>query len=281
MGYNPLHPDFERRSVSERSEITTVGIDEATQLIGGDPYGRQAQMGLRVPALALANATPQTSRYLFLLAFLTVPAATVARIRGYRMFASLGANVGGEATYRPVEQQIISPNWHPPGANISWHLQDLGVPNATGVIGIDPPSVVPPGQPLGVDNLAYKMAKSPALLFETCSLVGGYYINLTAYTPPFGGMPYGKSLLGGYGNRYDLSTDWRTPYAWHSMDLPVYGPRCVAFFASVRQANPAIPGYALPAPTNPQGTTIEEQFLSNYPTARYWRVAGSLLLDSQ
>jgi hypothetical protein len=275
---DPLHPAFAGRELPSRAEATTVGVDEVAQLIGADPFGRQAGLGLRIPELALANATPQLSRYLFLLAYLEVPEGRVARIRGYRQLVTLGANVGTDGDYRPVEKTIEDPWWHPVGANISWHLQHLGVPGMTGLLGIDP-SVPPPLPP--VDNFAFKMAKSPALLYQSATLVGGYYINLTAYTPPNGGQPPGKPLLeGGYATRYDLSASWRSEQAWHSLDVPLYGPVCVGLFASVRQANVSAPGYALTAPTDPGATNPQDRFLSAYPTAAYWRIAASLVVDS-
>jgi hypothetical protein len=46
--------------------------------------------------------------------------------------------------------------------------------------------------------------------------------------------------------------------------------------ASVKQTA----GVSLPAPTNPQGTPAEYQFISNYGTAvKYWRVGGALAVE--
>lgn len=275
---NPLHPDFENQALGQRSEITTVGVDETSQIIGADPFGRQAGLGLRVPHLALANATAALSRYLFLLNFFEVPAGRVAHIRGYRQLVTLGADIGGEGHYRPVEQEIESPYWHPPGGNISWHLQKLGPPGTMGIPGIDPSG--PPGSIVGVDNFAFRMAKGPALLYETATLAGGYYVDLSAYTPPNGGQPYGVPLIdGGFSTRYDLSAPWRSAQAWRSLDIVVQGPCAVGAFVSLRQANTSVSPYANTAPANPSGTPIEEQFLTNYPTANYWRIAMALVVD--
>jgi hypothetical protein len=278
---DPFHPEFEDFALPDRAEHTTVGIDEQAQLIGADPYGLQAGLGLRVPALALANAAPQTSRYLFLLALLEIPKNQVLRLRGIRQLVKLGAQVGSEGSYRAVEQQIEDPSWHPKGANISWHVRSLGPPGQTGILGLSPTTPPPPAT-MGVANFAYLMAGSPALLYQSATLVGGYYVNLSAYVPPNGGQPYGKPVpgLGGYATRYDLFEPWRASQAWHSFDLPVYGPDTIAVFASVRQANTSVTNYALAAPTIPGGQPIEEQFLTNYPTASYWRIGASLVVDS-
>ena len=274
-----------------RAESVSQGIDEAFQTIGSDPYGRGAGVGLRIPALPLVNATPETSRYLFLLAMHTVARGKTARIRGYRQLVKLGFAIVGEELpeYRPVEFLIQDPQWHPVGGNISWHLQDLGVWGGNGITGIAPSKTPPAGQPLGIDNFAWRMSGSPALLFETATLAGGYYSNLTAYTPPNGGRPYGTGLLdGGFSTFYDLRTPWQASQAWHSLDIEVVGPKTVALFASVRQADHTVRGYALPGTGGPpggasiygSGIAPEEAFLVNFPTATYWRIGGSLVIDT-
>lgn len=267
-----------------RAESATAGIDEVFQTVGADPYGRQADVGLRVPALVL----PGTTRYLFLLSLFSVARGKTARLRGYRQLVKLGANAGtGEpVNYRPVEFNVTDPQFHPPGGNISWHLQDLGVKGANGIPGIDPKQAPPIPE---LDNFAWRMSTSPALLFETATIPAGnaYYISMTAYTPPNGGLPYGVGLLdGGFSTFYDLRTPWQASQAWHSLDVELVGPRTVALFASVKQTNPSeTPNYALPeinggATGYGSGISPEEAFLVNFPLANYWRVGGSLVVDT-
>ena len=274
-----------------RAEVPTTGIDEQLQLIGGDPYGHNAGLGLRIPGHVLVNPTAQTSRYLFLLSTFQVPRGLTARIRGYRQYLSLGVNVGsgGEAPfYRIVEQPITQPYWHPLGGNVSWHLQDMGPPGAAGIPSYAPatPPQAKVGAPLGIDSCAFRISTSPALLAETINLVGGYYTNLIGYVPPNGGRPYGVPLIdGGFGSIFDMRTPWNAAEAWQSLDIQVRGPKMVGLFASVRQADPTATGYALPAIGGGavgygNGLSPEEQFLVNFPTANYWRIAGSLMVDS-
>jgi hypothetical protein len=266
-----------------RVEVVTTGIDEAVQLIGSDPFGRNASLGLRIPSLVLNNATPEVSRYLFMLCSFSVPNSGPMHIRGIRQYVSMGFTPTGEgATYRPVEQQIKNPQWHPPGGNISWHLMDLGPPNGTGIA---TPSA---GLFAGVDNFASQMSYSPALLYGDVGeaaviLPTPYYVGLTAYLPPNGGQPYGTPLMeGGWSTMFDLRTEWRDDHAWESLDIKLCGPRTVALFASVRQSDPSVPHYALPQPASQYGNGLseEEQFLVNFPGAQYWRIAGSLIVDA-
>ena len=281
-----MRPSFASRRLAERAEALTVGIDEASQLIGADPFGRQAALGLRIPSLALANTTPETSRYLFLLSYVSVPKNAVVWICGVRQLVKLGTRVvqtGPPETERAVELEITDPCWAPPGGNISWHLQDLGPPGMMGIPSFEPegpgPGPFSTGG-VGVDNLAFRMSSSPALLYETVAMAGGYYVALGAYTPPNGGQPWGKPLLGGgWSTRYDLAAPWRASQAWHSLDVPVYGPRVIALFASVRQADPTVAGYTLAGPAG-YGMPREEAFLTRYPSANYYRIAGSLVVAS-
>jgi hypothetical protein len=265
-----------------RVEVVTVGIDESFQTIGSDPAGRNGSMGLRIPYLPLVNATPQQSRYLFMLCSISIPVDGKARIRGMRKYVSLGLNAASiEEPRRIVEHEIRNPQWHPLGGNISWHLQDLGPPNGTGTPGGT-------GSVPGVDSFAFQSSLDPALLYETATNAFPYYVGLTAYTPPNGGQPYGVPLInGGYSTRYDIETPWKSAHAWESLDIPICGPRTVALYASVRQADTTAVGYALPPVSGApgasgygEGLSSEEQFLVNFPGASYWRIAGSLIVDT-
>jgi hypothetical protein len=263
--------------LARRAESVSTGIDESVQLFGGDPFGRNAQLGLRIPAF-VPPASGGLGRYLFALSRLEVPRGKTAHIRGYRQLVTLGARLTIGGLPRVVEQEILSPTWHPPDGDISWHLQDIGPPNGGG------PSFAEgqPGSPLNRDNFAFRTTVGPALLYETATLATPYYVQLTGYTPPNAGKPWGRPLIdGGFETLYDLRTTWRTSQAWDSsFDYLVTGPRVVVLYASVRQTNPSVETGRVALTTAPPVSMVEETFLFAYPTANYWRVAGSLVVDS-
>jgi hypothetical protein len=287
-----------------RVEIVANGIDESLQLIGGDAFGRLLSVGLRVPFAATNVAAkapgikgfpgPIIGRYLFLIATFSISYKQKARIRGYRMGATIGAKQisASGVTPRVIEREIESPMFKFQDGNISWHLMDVGAPNAQGY------NPLRTG-PNDLDNFIFRWSSSPALLYETATLPAGdpFYVDLTAYKPPWQGRPPGTTLLPQFNTMYDLRTPYRTSQAWNSLDIPLEGPRTVAFFASVRQTNPATRApYTPPAGLTPEefyslGISQEEQFILENPPvgggeifpfstgAIYWRVMGSLIVD--
>lgn len=261
-----------------RFEITSTGIDEAFQFIGSDPYGGISNVGLRVPFLPTHDPR---RRYLFNLASFKIAEGARARIVGYRMGWTLGVKqaANGNNPPRVVEQIVRDPFFHLSDANISWHMRLLsqGEPNVKG-----PGPLAPP-----LRNLAFQMSDVPALLYKKIGIgVNPFYVNLTDYTPPNLGRPWGRTLQNNFSTFYDLRTQWDTHGAWSSLDVPVSGPCTVAFFASVRQSDSSqqIPTGRVPlvAP-NPfmftGGLSPEEQFLQNFPRAQIWRVCGALAVE--
>jgi hypothetical protein len=272
-----------------RAEVVSTGIDESVQGYGGDPFGSNAQMGLRIPAFVPNNGSPPLNRYLFLLSTFSLSTGQKARLRGYRQLATIGLNTAGEEEQpRYVEQLITSPFWHFPDGDISWHLQDIGPAQRTSAKSQSGP--VPPDSKFTADNFAFRSTDTPSLLYETAMLVGPYYTDLTSYVPPNGGRPWGTPLFkAGFSTMYDLRTLWETSQAWTALDVPLTGPRTIALYASVKQSTPHFieedisggrPLLTVPDPFYPGGLSIEEQFLLNFPEAVYWRVAGSLIVDT-
>jgi hypothetical protein len=271
-----------------RWEIATSGFDEFLSLVGGDPFGGSQSLGLRVPFLptpTLVQGGGQL-RYLFLLASFSVGEGACVRIRGYRQLSTLGVaqSAGAGTPTRVVEQLITSPVWHPPDGDISWHIHSLGSPNASDIPKFQSTasrSLVP-----NVDSESYKLywADSPALLYGPGSGAppGNIYTNITSYIPPNAGKPYGSALTSKHGTFYGLRTPWETHGAWDSLDIPVRGPDTVAFFASVRQTNPATrTAVTLPGTVYAGGLPPEEQFLLDFPSAQYWRVGGALIVEEE
>ena len=273
-----------------RREIVTNGFDEYLALVGGDPDGSTTSMGLRVPTLATpAGVAGLSDRYLFLLASFSLGEGECARIIGYRQFVSLGYAQsfgnpdGGTNGFRVVEQEVFSPNFRFPDGNVSWHLRTMGPPNAQQIPQQGSASMRSKGPDASCDSFVYQWADTPALLFGTGQSVppGRIYPNLSSYTPPNGGKPWGTGIATGLGTFYDLRTQWRTHGAWTSLDIPVQGPDTIGFFASVRQTNPSTrPPLTLLSIKAPNGLSAEEQFLLNFPNAIYWRVGGALIVES-
>lgn len=279
--------------VFQRAESITSGPDPSLQGIGGNAFGTLQSVGLRVPALP---TTTSRGRYLFLLASVQVPDGGFIRIRGYRQLVTIGFNAGvtGEAPVpRIVEMPVTTPTWRFQDGNISWHLYDMGPPGYQGRGNVPKPSASH-GTASQTNGLAFRNSTSPSLLFEDVSYPAGklpngqFYTSITAYTPPNGGRPWGVPLVSGLSSFYALETPFESAHAWDSLDIGVEGPRTIGFFASLRQTDPKTRPPLLdpsgsawtPATLFSDGLPPEEQFLLNYPGAIYWRVGGSLIVDS-
>jgi len=264
----PLNPELLRGS-RRVSEFETTGLDEFLQAQGGDPFGGASSFGLRVPTLATSD---KASRYLFLGASFSLGEGGVARIVGYRQFASLGV---ATSPTRFVEQEIISPNFRLPDGNISWHMHRLGPPNNSGYPLTDP-------TPLDLNSFKRLWADGPCLLYNKYTIAAGnrIYTQLTSYQPPMLGRPWGTPLSqGNHSTFFDLRTQQRTHGAWRSLDITVEGPDTIAFFISVKQSSGAYP-----ALTPALGLPLEENFIGNFGSdeggrPRYWRVGVSLVVE--
>lgn len=271
-----------------RTEGWSEGIDELLQLTGSDPYDGTQFTGLRVPTLPTVD---QKHRYLFMLDAFTLGEGARARITGYRQLVTIGLTQTGSSTApRLVEQVVESPVFRFQDGNVSWHLRRIDPTNLDRLrtFAATPAILQTSGiqiGPLRAPNLAFRMSNTPALLYTTPGTtlgMSGFYFDLAAYTPPNLGRPYGQPV-GHLGTFHDLRTGWRTHGAWpNSLQIDCEGPGMWALFASVRQTNPST-RVALIAPAVSSfyscGLSCEEQFLLNFPTAIYWRVAGSLIVQ--
>lgn len=274
------HPDGVAaglRSVldSGRREIVSAGPNSEFLVVGSDPYTTNAYTGLVVPPAP--SSTIGDARYLFLLArarFGTGEASSSkrgVRLIGIRQYAELVARIpartapladdtgptGGTVTLR---KEIVSPLWHPPDGNISWHVMFINrVTRDT-------------RNPLNGDGIIFQDSTSPSLLFQT----------LGPYSPPNGGRPWGMPIDASLGNIHELRYRWRANNAEYVLDIPVPVPCDVVFFASVRQNNPLLnPTLADPLVTQQfNALSPEDQFLFAYNQfAQYGSIAGSLVFD--
>jgi hypothetical protein len=275
-----------------RIEVASSGIDESMQLIASDPFASQSWVGLRVPTASTASLTPAgqpqySSRYLFLCAAFSIGEGARAHLFGYRQMVTLTffepTHGGGEdpSGGLPHELLVTSPFWHFVDATYSFHLRRLGPAPARGF----PLTTPAPGDR---NTLKYRYSDAPALLYESVTLPAGnpYYVNLTAYTPPNAGKPWGTPLSDGHqGTIYGLRTPWSDAQAWKSLDIEVEGPDTVALFCSVAQTAPTTrAASAETSPANTIGLCPEDQFLNQAlflgsAGAIYGRVGGAILYE--
>jgi hypothetical protein len=261
-------------------EIATTGADEYLQLIGSDPFGSVSSVGLRVP---FAPTTDPKKRYLFLLASFTLAEGEHARISGFRQLVTIGSTQSyGSGTSEGsivIEQEVRSPFWRFQDGNVSWHINTVGTPNASEI------PQTPGNGPVDCASFKQYWADGPALLYGPPAPPkpeGNVYTNVVDYVPPNGGKPYGTASDSKLGTMYDLRTQWLTHGGWSALDIPVIGPKTVAFFASVRQTNPETRhALVVPSPFYGGGLSPEEQFLLNFPGAQYWRVGGALRVEER
>ena len=275
---NPVNPLPRWTKIVEQE---ASGIDDGVISFTSDPFGSSSYVGMRIPTLP----TQAANRYLFLLASFTVPDGQRARILGYRQLLTIGcrraAQQGASSANYTYEMPVVTPTWHFPDGNVSWHIHRLGAPNNQGFPAVNP-------APLDRASMKFGFAQGPALLYQTFLPTDAGYINLAAYTPPNIGRPWGTPLTAGsHSTFYDLRTRSDTPNAWTSLNVEVEGPETVAFFASVKQTDPSsraeqrsLPAnfYQLDLPEDKFVAAFEQpNFTSRSPI--YWRVGGALITE--
>jgi hypothetical protein len=253
----------------QHAELWSSGIDEALQGVGGDPWGGFGSTGLRVPTLASGQDPSPQNRYLFMLGGLWLPEGVVARIIGIRQLLTLGTVQTFSGKKVLLEQEVSSPSFRLPDGNVSWHLT-LVPPNIYDTLLADQQ---PPQAAAGIENLAFRMTDVPALVYETISPSGsGFYFDLTAYTAPNQGRPWGQTI-GGFSNFSDKRFPWGTNQGLHPLDLYVEGPGFLAGWASVAQTA----GVTITAPTDAGALPPEWRFVAAYTTSvLLWRIGMAL-----
>lgn len=228
-----------RRTFNQgRYEIVSNGPNAEFDYIGADPYNTHAYTGLVVPEEP--SSENDGLRYLFLLARASFrtgeqsPEHCGVRLVGIRQYAELvarlparespldsesGPPTGATVTFR---KEIVSPLWHLPDGNISWHVMIVNTVTRD------------TRNPANSDGFIYQDARSPALLYQAGAPTG------VGYVPPNGGRPWGQPLAASLGNIHELRYPWRNFDSEYCLDIPIPTPCDVLLFASVRQADPAL-----------------------------------------
>ena len=242
-----------------RYEVVTAGPNSEFSFIGSDPWKTNVGTGLVVPSAA--SASIGGARYLMMLARASFNASEAgARLVGIRQYAELVARlpIGDTGQTTVYRREIISPLWHPPDGDISWHVM-----------------VVPRGwrdsrNPLNTDGVIYQDSTAPALLYQT----------LAPYAPPNGGRPWGNPLAASLGNIHELRYRSRTDQSERLLDVPIPAGSDVALFVSVRQNDPTLNvGEGLSA-NQFSALSPEDQFLYAFSSvAQYGVVYGALAFD--
>ena len=272
----------ELRSVLDdgRYEIVTNGPNPEFSFIGSDPYNTNAGTGLIVPTTPSSEI--DDARYLFVLARASFGVGEQSseyrgvRLVGIRQYAELIARIppgtpplpseGGPSGITVFRKEIVSPLWHPPDGDISWHVMIINRVQRD------------KRNPLNSDGLMFQDSLSPAMLYQT---IAGSSISPTAYTAPNGGRPWGKPLAASLGNIHEMRYPWRMFNGEYALDIPIPVPSDVVLFASVRQNDPD---------TNPTLDTTdcaffsalseEDRFMVAYHEfAQYGAIAGALTFE--
>lgn len=250
-------------------ELVSAAVDPSKAGIGSSPWlGDISNTGVTVLPLAAAQLTP-VNRQLFRLCSVDIPSGGQVRIRGLRTLVTIGQEfpVSEEAPAGTFvfEREVVSPLWSFQDGNVSWHVRHE--PNMFST--------------WEVADAAQTGGTSPMLSGEDSALL--YVPPFAVYVAPGSGIPPGGDA--------DYLGTWRDQrYPWTNTDwdlaVPVFGPGRVTMYASVLQTNPstrvALPQLTPPAPfTDPVtcGMRPEDQFLLQFPSAVYRRVAGAMLVE--
>jgi hypothetical protein len=266
-----------------RVEARSWGFDPALCGIGATPSGEPNAAGLRVPTLA---TTSHLTRYLFQLCTLKLPPGQVVNLVGLSQTLQLGTDTNdGTPPVYPVTKLVGragagNPNWSFPDGNVSWHVRL-----------IRQPPLISPAQMnvLSCDSFAWTWSDTPALVFDTATfnaqnLDGNgrpdNYVDLTGYTPPYGGKIPGEPVAETLGTFTDLRFPPDDPSKQSIEPVVVEGPGALVFLASVWQTNPdtrAVLTVPQMFPIDPE--MPEEGFIAAWPASVYWRIGGGMVIE--
>ena len=269
-----------------RVEVATSGIDEALQGLTSDPVGLNLPQatGLRIPPVLPGYTTPLAQpRYLFCLATRTI-ASGKTRLMDVRQYVTLGVDANsGTPPERPVEMPVVTPSFHFPDGNISWHVVTERLGQRSTVM-----------QKTDAAGWQYLSTDGSAMLYKSfvnssvtpTGAPNFYFQGLTQYTPP----ELGQSWLdvNGLLTMHEIRFPWYGRQ-WGSVDSIIEGTARISLYASVLQTNPATRTPLVPpSPWLSSSSTPEEAFVVDWtvtsevaPTQGpiYWRIAGSLVFE--
>ena len=248
-----------------RAIISSLGADPSYAFVGSSPVaGDTGGFGLILPPDATARPN---FRLLCRLAAIEIGFRTTAILREVRQYLTIGQIVEGgqgESDYI-VERQVVTPHWHFLDGNVSWHITTE--PLKTG--GNRRARAVPASNYSNDDRGLHA-----SILYQT--LPTSVDPGSDTYRPLFGGRPPGRGVSG-LGMMHDMRWPWRSTRHGDCGQPVLAGPCRLTFWASVRQTD--VEDRTIPALPSTEGLEPEEVFLQNYRSARYWRIAGELVVD--
>lgn len=232
-------------------EVSSVSSDPQ-DLAGFGSSGYRGDMGITGIRVPDAPTPDPAHRYLFRLCEVEIPPNSALKIIGLRQLATI--RYYDEANKLPLELEVQSPLWSFPDGNISWHLrwqaEQFGRSrnDSTQRAGTSPNS----------------RGSGTALLYRQLT---------PTYVPLNGGQPPGNPIQD-LGTWRDIRFVWEDN-SWDGLDILIAGPGSIALYASVYQPDPS----SRPAFPNCSSLRPEDRFVADFPTAKYGRVAGAMVLE--
>jgi len=256
----------------ERVSVYTSSPDPTNQFVGGGPtLGDLGNTGIVLPATPTIS---QLNRYLVRLCGIRIPPDVKAVIKGIRQYVTLGAEVPLDDSDNPKifvwEKQITTPTFKFSDGNIAWFLTKNGPQQSSGENPL-PSSLASP--PLGYIQEIFGV--TPGILYNQLPQA----IAPQPYIPPFSGTPPGVIVNNQFGVWRDIRYVWQRFSMTDNIDYEIQGPGDLCFWASVYQTNPDTrlkPSNLI----NCCAVAPEDAFFAEFPDlARYYRIAGELLVD--
>lgn len=249
---------------------STIGHDPSFAFVGSSPVpGDTGGLGLLLPPDP--NANPQW-RYLCKLCAMQLGHAECGVIRGVRQYLTIGQEYdpGGGAPIYIVERPVQTPHWHFMDGNVSWHVMTRGIQRNRQVT--PPPAAVRASNWSPDDRIL-----QPTILYRTLPVSVDPASD--TYRPLYGGRPPGTPIAG-LGMIHEVRYPWDSPFDSDRLGTRIVnGPCAIEFWASVRQTDSR--DRELPVLPQTSGLVPEDLFLQSYRDARYWRIAGELIVDVQ
>ena len=268
-----LHPEekipLNRICTDGVIETGSRGIDEYWRAIGSTSYPNSVdRTRILIPE---PRNTPgpagSSTRYVIRLAAHRVPPGRNVIVHGVRQYLDIGVQIDvGRGQPYILNQPIISPFWTFSDAIVTWHLVQQRTHEATtNSPGGFAPSDLPPGWSQELDST------NTGLIALNPFQGAGHQSLLLGEVP---GTVYPLDSLGSFS---DIRFPWISS-ANGSLGYVVEGNSIVALYATVLQTDPDTRP-VLPAPEDIFSLNQEERFILANPNARYWSIAGSLILQ--